>query len=239
MLYEARLKSQLQIWLESSENDIGRTITNKIISHLSLELENKEHIIQKSYNNSENATLLPLLYDLHKAGHLPAIIFNYCRADCEFLALNLFETLCKAEEDFKKSNSAYKTKLEQWKSWKIAQIENSKHDDKQSRNKIEGEELDREKSDASWQASFDPNAILPAFSFANVKNSLFKEMDYLVNKLSKRPELTDFISALSRGIAVHHSGMNTKYRQLVEILFRGGFLRVVVATGKRINFKIN
>ena len=37
--------------------------------------------------------------------------------------------------------------------------------------------------------------------------------------------------ALRHGIGVHHSGLPTKYRQVVEILFRCGYLRVVLATG--------
>lgn len=37
--------------------------------------------------------------------------------------------------------------------------------------------------------------------------------------------------ALLRGIGVHHSGLPTKYRQVVEILFRCHYLRVVLATG--------
>ena len=39
------------------------------------------------------------------------------------------------------------------------------------------------------------------------------------------------MDALTRGIGVHHAGMNRKYRQVVEMLFRKGFLRVVIATG--------
>lgn len=38
--------------------------------------------------------------------------------------------------------------------------------------------------------------------------------------------------ALQRGIGVHHSGLPTKYRQVVEILFRCGHLRLVLATGR-------
>jgi hypothetical protein len=34
-----------------------------------------------------------------------------------------------------------------------------------------------------------------------------------------------------RGIGVHHAGMNRKYRYCVEMLFRKGYLRVVIATG--------
>lgn len=40
------------------------------------------------------------------------------------------------------------------------------------------------------------------------------------------------LTALRRGVAVHHAGMNKRYLQLVEMLFRKKFLRVVIATGK-------
>ena len=39
------------------------------------------------------------------------------------------------------------------------------------------------------------------------------------------------LRGLWRGIGVHHSGLPLKYRQVVEILFRCGFLRVIIATG--------
>jgi hypothetical protein len=39
------------------------------------------------------------------------------------------------------------------------------------------------------------------------------------------------IDGLMRGIGVHHAGMNRKYRYCVEMLFRKGYLRVVIATG--------
>ncbi|KAJ1495221.1 P-loop containing nucleoside triphosphate hydrolase protein [Baffinella frigidus] len=38
------------------------------------------------------------------------------------------------------------------------------------------------------------------------------------------------IQILRRGIGVHHSGLQNKYRMAVEMLFRCGFLRLVVAT---------
>ena len=49
----------------------------------------------------------------------------------------------------------------------------------------------------------------------------------------------DLVKALHRGIGVHHSGMPLKYRQIVEILFRCGYLPVVIATGKHSNTYVN
>jgi replicative superfamily II helicase len=47
-----------------------------------------------------------------------------------------------------------------------------------------------------------------------------------------RREVPEYLLAgLRRGIGVHHAGLNRKYRQVCEILFRRGFLRVVIATG--------
>lgn len=45
------------------------------------------------------------------------------------------------------------------------------------------------------------------------------------------PKNHQLIRALTRGIEVHHSGLPKGYRQSVEILFRCGHLRVVIATG--------
>lgn len=45
------------------------------------------------------------------------------------------------------------------------------------------------------------------------------------------PKNDQLIRALTRGIGVHHSGLPKGYRQSVEILFRCGHLRVVIATG--------
>ena len=45
------------------------------------------------------------------------------------------------------------------------------------------------------------------------------------------PKNHQLIQALTRGIGVHHSGLPKGYRQSVEILFRCGHLRVVIATG--------
>ena len=48
---------------------------------------------------------------------------------------------------------------------------------------------------------------------------------------AKMQDDNPLLKALWRGIGVHHSGLPLKYRQVVEILFRCGFLRVILATG--------
>jgi ATP-dependent RNA helicase DDX60 len=57
------------------------------------------------------------------------------------------------------------------------------------------------------------------------------EFDEYATELRKCEVPRRLISALKRGIGVHHAGMNRRYRQACEILFRKGYLRVVIATG--------
>ena len=54
----------------------------------------------------------------------------------------------------------------------------------------------------------------------------------VANELEKLNLSVAQVRALRRGIGVHHSGLPTKYRQSVEVLFRAGHLRVVIATGR-------
>lgn len=79
---------------------------------------------------------------------------------------------------------------------------------------------------------FDPEEPLEDFSFADKKKCQREELEGIIKQLRYKRIPEPFISLLYRGIGIHHSGMNRKYRQCVEMLFRKAFLRVVVATGK-------
>ena len=77
------------------------------------------------------------------------------------------------------------------------------------------------------------DAIDPDFSFAGRVRTLSpQELRDLIEQGSRgMDEGHPLKRALMRGIGVHHSGLPTKYRQVVEILFRCRFLQVVIATG--------
>lgn len=80
----------------------------------------------------------------------------------------------------------------------------------------------------------DDNAVDPAFSLAGqrLKSMSKAEVEDWIGIACKKWEANSVLErALRRGIGVHHSGMPIKYRQVVEILFRCGHLRVVLATG--------
>ena len=80
------------------------------------------------------------------------------------------------------------------------------------------------------------NQADPAFSFAgrmkDLRGMSADQLQNLIELATKGMDEDSFlVRALRRGIAVHHSGCRLKYRQVVEILFRCGYLRVVIATG--------
>ncbi|KIY50109.1 hypothetical protein FISHEDRAFT_72024, partial [Fistulina hepatica ATCC 64428] len=89
---------------------------------------------------------------------------------------------------------------------------------------------------SSWEASFDPDAPSAGFTFANQKAYSRNDLQDDINTLLQfvpplRGKLRWLVGALHRGIAVHHSGMNKNYRNLIERLFRTGFIRIMISTG--------
>ncbi len=80
------------------------------------------------------------------------------------------------------------------------------------------------------------NQADPAFSFAgrmkDPKGMSAEQLQGLIELATKGMDEDSFlVRALRRGIAIHHSACRLKYRQVVEILFRCGYLRVIIATG--------
>ncbi|KAE8449822.1 hypothetical protein EG329_007299 [Mollisiaceae sp. DMI_Dod_QoI] len=184
------------------------------------------------------STTLPLLYQLHKRRALPAILFNYDRSQCEEIACAVLAQLVEAEKRWKEGP--------QWKKLMEGYEKYQQQKDKKSRKPVKpvkkgkddeegGSKLDRIRDESSEGASvydlFDPEEPQADFSFANPKQLQKAELHEYVNALRWKNVKEELIELLRRGIGVHHAGMNRKYRQCVEMLFRKGFLRVVIATG--------
>jgi hypothetical protein len=194
-------------------------------------------------------TTLPLLCSLNQQGALPAILFNYERGQCESVCLAVAEQLRKAEETWKETSPKWKAKLKAFEEWKVVQAKaaakkgkgakaSSKKMSKDDREDADGDrtsKLDQQKDAGAGEYSefdaFDPEAPVEGFHFADTKKLALSELEGYIWQLRRKRIPEWLISAITRGVGVHHAGMNRKYRQVVEILFRKGFLRVVVATG--------
>lgn len=225
--YETMLKDELNSWMRNHKSpfeDVRRDLQPRCQASPMSSTALKDQ-------------LLPLLTDLQSQGALPAIFFNYDRVNCEDFVFRLMKDLTKAEEFFKSSEPEWRKKMAKFEKWKKAtdKIETvaKKASKSKSKGKRDEDDIDdgRLQDDPSIWATFDPNEPLTQFSFADETKLTPSELEETIHPLRFSEINPDIVAALRRGIGVHHAGMNRKYRQTVEILFRKGFVTVVFATG--------
>jgi superfamily II RNA helicase len=185
-------------------------------------------------------SILPMLVKLHEQDALPGIIFNYDRGLCERICETLMNQLEKAETKWKKTSPKWQSDLKKWEEYKAIMAKaNKRNPPKLSKKKGNDEDgltkddiaRDGANNEANPWASFDPDRPVDRFHFADSKKVSREELDGYERELVRRDVSQWLIRAMRRGIGVHHAGLNRKYRQVCEMLFRKGYLRVVVATG--------
>jgi superfamily II RNA helicase len=145
-------------------------------------------------------------------------MFSFDRSDCEIMVQDLLEALESAEENWQRSSPEWNQKVRDWEKWKLHSKERKRVVEREKKQKKDLDNLDTANvRDSSWEQSFDPNDPLPQFSFAGVyktysKSELKEDIDGIA--WTSIPHWA--LACLRRGIAVHHAGMNKRYRSLVE-----------------------
>jgi hypothetical protein len=259
--WEKKLKDKLLEWMNHSGSPfekVQQDLSRKLIKPATRNLLSTNHVCNSECNSrnvnteSLSSIILPALTDLYAKNALPAIVFNYDRGQCEKLTRDVMKELEMGEIAWKEANTSWKENIAAFERFKDEQKaikarckvgrSTTKHKAKRrGDNKGDDSEeekvsrLDREREAGSaehsrWQG-FDPRAPINGFHFANAQKLLNSELEIYKQQLRDRGVAEWLIGALSRGIGVHHAGMNRKYRQVVEILFRKGYLQVVIATG--------
>lgn len=233
----AALKKTLRKWMENVDSPfcavrdalgLGARVAGAACNEHEHEDENEDDFeisFQVRPGNLHSAAL-PLLTDLHNSGALPAILFNYDRGDCEATLIELLDQLTDAEEAWKKSSRVWAKTLSEFAKWKRerAEAKSNKANEKKKVAKGRGQDGDdmskadmvREAASVEYSkwSSFDPKAPLELFSFADktkLQDSELKALTQTLRTTSTNPKI---VAALGRGIAVHHAGMNRRYRQL-------------------------
>jgi ATP-dependent RNA helicase DDX60 len=247
--WEAKLKALLKTWIENHKSPfemVLRELEHPVTSALRPELQISSGKLKESESpcsvedaNSLNTTL-PLICSLHDQGALPALFFNYDRSSCELLCRHLLSEFQGAEARWKESSQAWKTQLNNWEHWKQSQERQArkKAPKKTKRGKADDEATTRTErmrdagsEESSPYKSFNPDDPVNGFHLADTQKLTPSELQQYADELKVRLVPDWLINALKRGIGVHHAGLNRKYRQVCEILFRKGYLRVVIATG--------
>lgn len=225
--WEAKLKAVLQTWMESRNSPFMQ-----LRKHLGSSLISDQPEPQPESDDTKSS-IIPLVYRLHEQGALPALVFNYNRGYCEERVKELLTHMQAEETRWKESSKEWKQKIADYEQWR-KRIEKEKGGKakvaKEKGSKAEQARLAAEVETSPW-ASFDPEAPITGFSFADTTCTSLTELDKLIETMGKNKAAPWLIEALRRGVGVHHAGLNRRYRQIVEMLFRRKFLRVVVATG--------
>lgn len=226
--YEALLKKTLHAWMLDSKSPFP-TVKNEfdIPSAKAIKAVDENDglgIVLKNgarYGNIHSQAL-PLLMDLHMQGALPAIIFNYDRVYCEELVFAILTEVEEAENAWKETNTGYQKKLAKYNEWKKDEVKMKALREKAAKAKAsksqrdgdeEGADDGRDDDEPTSFNGFDPNAPLPLFSFADETKYSMTELDNTIRSMRYANLKPEIISALRRGIAVHHAGMNRAYRQ--------------------------
>lgn len=133
------------------------------------------------------------------------------------MAVKLTTWLEKAETIWKVNSSEWKARLAEVKAWWKTEKMRSDQLRRTMKQKKDPDAPKEETSSHAWQASFDEDDPLPDFSFAGRPPSQ-EELEEVIHDLSKPWTKTPFwaITALRRGIAVHHAGMPKPYRVAIE-----------------------
>lgn len=251
--WEKKLKAVLQEWMTDYSSPY-----DKVIEELSERLR-RPRKSQEQYSGgngkivAEKETLkvdaskleettLPLLCQLHERNALPAIIFNYERFQCVRICQSLVSSLEDAEAAFKAKDYTWQKKMTDFEEWKRRNASgDTKNENKKLTKKNRSEHGGPDsKADKMYEAAsrdadpfngFDPDEPLDGFHFAVKHKAEAEELDSINRQFIRKGLASWLMAGLKRGIGVHHAGMNRKYRQVVEMLFRKGYIRVVIATG--------
>ncbi|RAK85618.1 DEAD/DEAH box helicase [Aspergillus costaricaensis CBS 115574] len=226
--WEAKLKLVLKHWMNNSDSPFDAVVEelaqgsyvekNGNVQVSSGELGQSDE--PRAVNNRLLSTTLPLICSLHNQGALPAIFFNYDRSECERMCQHILDELEQSEARWKVSSTSWANK-----------IRKSRSEDRDENMSRAEQMRETASAESSWHALFDPDEPISRFSLADKKKLAGSEFEEHAQELHKRQVSPRLIDAMKRGIGVHHAGMNRKYRQVCEMLFRRGYLRVVIATG--------
>lgn len=252
--WEKSLKEVLKQWMadpDSPFDDVVKDLSSSFRKTTALSEKSKALTQEKEVDDGDDdekepedtydaESILPMLVKLHEQDALPGIIFNYDRGLCERICETLMTQLETAEAQWKETSPKWKSDLKKWEEYKAIMAKaNKRNPPKLSKKKGNDEDgltkediaRDGANNEANPWASFDPERPVDRFHFADNKKLTREELDVYERELVRRDVAEWLIRALRRGIGVHHAGMNRKYRQVCEMLFRKGYLRVVVATG--------
>ena len=243
--FEKAVKDELMEWLHQGMGaytvKVLKALGNKLVANDVDESDDHGDTVALGRGpNSLTRRLFKLCGMLHRQDRLPAVIFNFDRATCEKLAFGFNDILSKAEA-VQREEHRKDLKLSAKQQDQKAKMEKRARDKVLSEKKEEEllQELAEMGGDTIDVTSLDEATFKAQFTFVQEGRSSAQDFDRITESARKQMgENHPMIQILRRGIGVHHSGLQNKYRMAVEMLFRCGFLRIVLST-ETLAFGIN
>lgn len=176
-----------------------------------------------------------LVEELSAQDKLPGIVFCLDRRRCTELALFLANTMENLEAEKRKNNEVYQRKKKEAEKIDELYARSVKKEMKQYDRKIKNKHHESDYDNSEVKPLFDWQKHDPDFTLVDAINNVSTEeledigLKRLQQTLSE--EHQPLLKALKRGIGIHHAGMPRKYLEIVEVLFRRKYIKIVIATG--------
>ncbi|XP_077925546.1 putative ATP-dependent RNA helicase DDX60 isoform X3 [Halichoerus grypus] len=221
--YEESLKAELTSWIKNGHAEEAKMVLRNLSPGSAFSSENMKR-------------MFPLLVEkLRKMEKLPALFFLFNLRDVEQTAIcvrSFLERKQRRQRPPKADKEAYDmiNKLRKVKK----SIEKQKTiDEKSQKNPRKMDQiLIHEAEHNNLLKTLEKNLEIPQeCTYANQKAIDTETLRMVFDRVKFTRKGAELRALARRGIGYHHSSLNFKEKQLVEILFRKGFIRVVTATG--------
>jgi len=178
-------------------------------------------------------SLAAFIEGLKEQSWLPALVFNFDPQFCERLAIALNAAMVEKESSWKISSEYRNARIKYHEEMKEYEAEQKRREraSKKKKDKRNDEDLEKE-GDPTMDMPVDPDYEL-ADGTTFTRDGEVEHLDDLkreLTKLKNRGVNGLLVDAIRRGIGVHHSGLDKKYRQAVERHFRTGQIKIVFST---------
>ncbi|XP_024599882.1 probable ATP-dependent RNA helicase DDX60 [Neophocaena asiaeorientalis asiaeorientalis] len=221
--YEESLKAELTGWVKSGHVNEARMVLR--------------NLRPPSVVSSENmARMFPRLVEkLRQMEKLPALFFLFNLGAVERSATSVkrfLEIKQQSRRPLKADKEAYdmESKLRKVRKSLETQKTIDKRSQKNPRNMDQS--LIHEAECANLLKRLEKNLEIPQdCTYADQKAIDAETLQRVFNRVKFSRKGAELKALAARGIGYHHSSLSAKEKQLVEILFRKGFIRVVTATG--------
>ncbi|XP_047407322.1 probable ATP-dependent RNA helicase DDX60 isoform X2 [Sciurus carolinensis] len=221
--YEESLKAELTSWIKDGNEEKARMVLKKLSPH-------------SSHYSGNMLQLFPLLVEkLKEMGKLPALFFLFNIGNVEYSAQNLMDFLEEKQEMKRPPKADKEAHIMASKLRKVKKsLEKQKIIDEKSHKKPRN--LDKtfihEAEHDHLLKSLEKNLEMPQdCTYADQKAMDAESLQMVFHRVRYERKGPELKALAERGIGYHHRAMTNKEKQLVEILFRKGFIRVVTATG--------